>query len=326
MVYKKKLMLLSGLVGILALAYLLSLFFDPERVSSRSAAFLWLDPKLQNQADGIEIARAGNWENPLSLARRGDDWFVFLEGAEFPAKKSRVEDLLRLLSTRGAYPVRGAAVSSHERLGLTPDAGARILVKGGAGLPLLDLLVGSLDAAGNEVYLRKNNQSEVRSGEDKFFAYINGGDTSWYNLRLFPDSGNQPLDAAKVQRITVFPLPAEESDGGSSPLIITRNGGGWSIEGMADDSVDTQRVDSYVRSIIDAEGDTFIPNLNANEAGFDEGRIVLELGSGSSLTIRVGALPDKGRGAVVSGSPHVYSLAEWTVSRIFREPSYFTKD
>ncbi|GHV73717.1 hypothetical protein AGMMS49940_10190 [Spirochaetia bacterium] len=317
MVYRKKLFLLSGLVGILAVVYLLTLFFDPERVNTRSAAFLWLEPKLQDQADSIEIAKPGEWDNPVKLLRRGDDWYA----GEYPAKDSRVEDLLRVLCSRGAYPVRGSAASSHERLGLAENDAARIIVRGGAGLPLLDLLIGGRDAAGQEVYLRKNGQNEVRSGEDKLSAYITGIDTSWYNLRLFPGS----QDAALVQRLTVHPLPSDEG-GVSEPFVITRNGGGWSIAGLDDESVDSQKVDTYVRNILDAEGENFIPGLSAANAGFNDGRIVLELGNGASLSISVGPpLPENKRGATASGSSYAYTLAEWTLTRLFREPAYFVK-
>jgi hypothetical protein len=329
MVYKKKLIALSCLVGFLAVVYLIALFFDPERVSSRSAAFLWLDPKFQDQADGIELSKAGEWDNPLKLVRRGSNWYALIGEAEFPAKNARVEDLFRALTARDAYPVRGSDAASHERLGLAENRAGRILVTGGAGLPLLDLLVGDSDAAGREVYMRKNGQNEFRSGEDKLSAYINGAETSWHRLGLFSESPSPP-DAALVQRITVNSPPPENAEGEEAaappePVVITRSGSGWSIEGMDDEAVDTQRVDSYLRGILDAEGDAFMPGLSAAAAGFNDGRIVLDLGNGSSLVIAMGILPENQKAATASGSPYVYALADWTVTRLFREKSWFAK-
>jgi hypothetical protein len=330
MVYKKKLILLSSLVGFLALVYLVTLFFDPERVSSRSAAFLWLDPKLQDQADRIELSKAGEWDKPVALVRRGSNWYALIGEAEFPAKNARVEDLFRVLVARDAYPVRGSDAASHERLGLAENRAARILVKGGAGLPLLDLLIGNSDAAGREVYMRINGQNEFRSGEDKLSSYITGAETSWHRLGLFAESPTPP-DAAQVQRVTVNPPPKEDAEEGEEdaaapePLVITRSGAGWSIEGLTEDTVDTQRVDSYVRGILEAEGDSFMPGLSAATAGFNDGQIVLELGNGASLTINMGILPENKKAATASGSPYVYTLADWTVTRLFREKSYFVK-
>jgi hypothetical protein len=326
MVYKKKLIALSSLTGFLALVYLVTLFFDPERGSSRSAAFLWLDPEIRNQVDGLELAKAGEWDNPIKLVRRGSNWYALIGEAEFPAKNARVEDLFRVLTTRDAYPVRGSDASSHERLGLSENRAGRVLVTGGAGLPLLDLLVGNSDAAGREVYMRKNGQNEFRSGEDKLSAYINGAETSWHRLGLFAES---PPDAAQVQRIVVNPPPpegeAEEGGVAPDPMVITRNGSVWSIEGMDDETVDAQRVDSYLRGILDAEGESFIPGQSAATAGFSDGRITLELGNGSSLMINLGIQPENRKVVTASGSPYVYALAEWTVTRLFREKSYFVK-
>jgi hypothetical protein len=325
MVYKKKLIALSSLVVFLAVVYAITLFFDPERVGSRSAAFLWLDPKLQDQADSIELAKAGEWDNPLRLVRRGSNWYALIDEAEFPAKSARVEDLFRVLAARDAYPVRGSDAASHERLGLGENRAARILVKGGAGLPLLDMLIGDSDAAGREVYMRKNGQNEFRSGEDKLSAYVNGAETSWHRLGFFSESPSPP-DAALVQRITVKPLPPEEEDAvPSEPLVIARKGAAWSIDGMDDETVDTQRVDSYLRGILDAEGDNFMSGQSAATAGFSDGQILLELGNGATLMINVGILPENRKAATASGSPYVYALADWTVTRLFREKSYFAK-
>jgi hypothetical protein len=325
MVYKKKLLALSSLVGFLALVYALTLFFDPERVSSRSAAFQWLDPKLQDQAEGIELSKAGEWDKPVVLVRRGSNWYALVGEAEFPAKNARVEDLFRSLSARAAYPVRGSDAASHERLGLSENSAARLLVKGGGGLPLLDLLVGGSDAAGREVYMRLNGQNEFRSGEDQFSAYINGAETSWQRLGLFAELSSPP-DAAQVQRVTVnHPPPAEEGAPAPEPLVIVRSGTGWSIEGLEEGAVDAQRVDSYLRGILEAEGDRFIPGLSAATAGFNDGRIVLELGNGSSLTVALGIPEENQKAATASGSPYVYALSDWTVTRLFREKSYFAQ-
>jgi hypothetical protein len=39
----------------------------------------------------------------------------------------------------------------------------------------------------------------------------------------------------------------------------------------------------------------------------------------------VGILPENRKAATASGSPYVYALADWTVTRLFREKSYFAQ-
>ncbi|MDR1986737.1 MAG: DUF4340 domain-containing protein [Treponema sp.] len=334
MVYKKKALFLSCLVGALALVYAGTWVFEPERVNSRNAAFQWLDPKGLDAIDRIELSSGSG--DPLTLVRKDTRWFVSRDDGDYPAKQGRIEEFLRILSTKGSYPVRGTETASHERLGLTEAAASRILIRGGAAAyPMLDLLVGSRDPTGREVYLRKQDQAEVRSGNDALSGYISSARTSWYDLRLFPETENPGLEVDSVQRLTVYPLAASAEESAESgeqrapepPFSLSRSEGTWIIEGASVNALDNQRIESYIRSIVDAEGEDFMPapeGIQENE--FIQGRIVLELGNGLSRTIRIGpALESNQRKAIVSDTPFVYALAEWTINRIFRDASYFEK-
>jgi hypothetical protein len=313
MVYKKKLILLSGLTALLALIYAAALIFDPERVNARNAAFVWLDAEGADRADSVVISRQG--EEIVSLIRKNGLWFVPAGGIDLPVKQARVEDLFRILSARGAYPLRASSAASHERLGLAEGTASRIIIRGGAGAyPLLDLLVGNQDAAGREIYLRRQGQNEVRSGDARIASYVNGTAGSWYDLRLFSET--EAVDVGMVQRLSV------DYPGGTAgpPLSLSRSGTGWTMGSL---SADTQRVELYIRSVLDAEGEDFLPAPDSPV--FNEGRITLELGDGTNRIIRCGPLDEEGkrRSAQVTGSPYVYQLAEWTLGRLFREASYF---
>jgi hypothetical protein len=257
--------------------------------------------------DGIEIT--GTIED-VRLARRGGVWMVIRGGEEYPAKQIRVDDFLGILSGKGIYPVRSEAASSHERLGLAEGA-PRITIRGGAGLPLLDLLVGNVDNTGREVYLRRVDRNEVRSGEDRLSAYMAAGRTSWYDLRLI-NAGN----AESVQRLSVYPPEGE-------PRIFTRNGAAWTISGLDLTKPDMTKVENYVRGILTLEGDDFVSAGGAADIS-GGGRLVAELDNGMVYTIRLGTPDESGRRrAAVSGSPYVYSLAGWASERIFRDADFF---
>jgi hypothetical protein len=139
MKYKQKARYLSILVGVLALVYAAALIFDPEQVQSRAAAYAWIDPRWLPQADRLEISGPGG---AVSLVRRNNLWAVEKEGAEYPAKNLRVEDFLKVLSARAPYPVRSSSAAAPARLGLTEGTASRVLIRGGPGQPLLDLLAG----------------------------------------------------------------------------------------------------------------------------------------------------------------------------------------
>jgi len=322
MIYKKKLNVLLGIIAALALIYVLTIIFDPERRGARSAAYSWLDPAETGKISGIIIASSGN---SINLARNGGKWFVSRDGKDYPAKTVRVDDFIAALAKRAPYPLRSSSASSHERFSLTDDQAVRVTVAAGAGLPLLNLLIGQSDLTGQNVYLRKQGENEVRSGEDIFSTYTRSAVTAWYNLRLFPESESGKLDASHVQRFTVYPPPAD--DGGETPArIFTRKGKEWTFNFVLA-GPDMKKVDNYIRDIINTSGDDFVTSVASSDPLFNNSRIVLELGNGSTMTIRLGPPDQDGKCyAAVSGSDWVYSIPEWAIQRLFPDTESFETD
>jgi hypothetical protein len=351
MTYKRKLLILSSLTAALALIYVLTLVFDPDRRGSRSDRYSWLDPRLRDSVDGIDIRGGGDSPEGVSLLRRNGIWLVLRGGREYPAQEGRIDDFLDELSRRDSYPRRSASPSSHGRFGLGERA-PRITVRGGAGRPLLELLAGNSDAGGEHIFLRKAGSNEVRSGRDRISSYLGGDAKSWFNLRLFPESGNDGLTTEFVQRLTVRP-PAEgftarppageeetgEGTGGEGPppepVEISRVQHSWRISAGArslePEDIEKTRVDSYITGILNTTGEDFVsfddfPDFSDFPGHFPESAsLSLELADGRVLILRLGPAEASGqRPAVVSGG-YVYTLAAWAVERLFREPEYFRR-
>jgi len=316
MTYNKKFTVLSGVIAALAVIYILSLIFDPERVGSRSSAYSWLEPGQNDKISGITIAKP---DETITLVRNGGKWFVSNNGRDYPARELRIEDFIAALGKRAPYPVRSSSASSHERLSLTPEQAVRVTVAAGAGLPLLNLLIGQPDLTGQGIYLRRQDQNEVRSGEDIFTAYTRSTLSSWYNLRLFPETESGTLTTANVQRLTVYHDSAP-------PQIFTRSGKAWTFN-FEVANPDMDRVDTYIRDILNTSGDDFADSVTPSDPLFNASRIVLELGDGTIRTIRCGP-PDENGGvlAAVSGSDWVYSLSSWVSGRLFANADTFEAD
>jgi hypothetical protein len=321
MIYKKKLTILSGIIAALALVYILTVIFDPERRGTRSAAYSWIDPAETGKISGITITGG---DETINLARNGGKWFVSHNGKDYPAKTARVEDFIAALAKRAPYPLRSSSASSHERLSLTDDQSTRVTVSAGAGLPLLNLLIGQADLTGQNVYLRKQGQNEVRSGEDIFSVYTKSTAASWYNLRLFPESESGKLDAAHVQRLTVY--PAADNGEEVPARTFTRKGKEWTFN-FELANPDMKKVDNYIRDIINTSGDDFIDSVTSSDPLFNNSRIEMELGNGSINTIRLGPPDQDGKYfAAVSGADWVYSVPEWVNQRLFPDVKSFETD
>jgi hypothetical protein len=327
--YKKKIIILSSLIAVLAATYTLSFVFDPER--RQGSTFAWLPAHLHILVDRIEISGA---LGSSVLVRRNDVWFLLADGREYPVRQQRVADMLAALSRREMFTLRSTSAAARENFGLSPESASRILVRGGIGLPLLDLFIGISDALGMEVYMAEANEREIFSGADRLAIFADSGPRFWLDFRLFAGGTHaaQGIPGSMVQQ-------AEVAFDGVS-YILRREGSGWIILPTIDDEPITPRVEAWLRSVLDAEGETFAAadffaagtvfveteNFAADETVYERS-ITLSFGDGTSRVMRVSHLLDEEnrRLAAVTHSPHVYVLSEWTVNRLFVESEHFIR-
>ena len=317
MTYKKKVYILVSLVITLLFIYILSFVLDPGK--RKGNFFALLDSSLLVMADRLEIESS---RGTVILERKNNIWSFSTESADLPVKQGRVEDFLAVLSRKEMYSPRASSNEARERLGLLEENATRIIVRGGAGFPLLDLLIGSGDALGREVYLQRTGRNEIFSVEDYLTFYTDDEPSSWFDLRLFPLSGTQKGAGENLNMVQQVDVVIPGSD--SYVLRRSRNDGSgtdWIVQGEESSALDNPKVETWIRSILWAEADNFgfvPPNVI-------EGSIILRMGDGTDRAIYAGPEYDSCRNAVISGSDMVYILSEWTLNRLFREKSFFLK-
>jgi hypothetical protein len=312
--YKKRLIYILSLIGGLALVYIASFVFDPELAGSRSAAYVWLDSKLAGRTARIVIGGEGGG---VELVKNSGQWFVSHNNTEYPARQLRIEDFTGILTTRRAWPVRSSSASSHEKLGVDADTAVRITFYG-ENSTLLDILLGSEDVTGREIYLRRYGQNEVRSGENLFASYLTGSVTAWYNLKLVPESEDGKVAVDSVQRLSVYSPQGTQ--------IFSRRNRTWTVSGFELVDPDQPSIDSYIKTVLNLEGDDFSDSIAGNDPMFNYGSLVLELGNGAVKTIRVTDADETGRRfARVDGLEYVYSIAPWAAQGLFKNALDFEK-
>ena len=311
MTYKNKLIILLSLIAFMALLYAASFIFNYDRNSAISSSYAWLD---FNSAEKISRISIDNGYEKYELVKKNSLWFIIFYGNEFPARALRVQDFISIFTTRSSWHVRSASASSHERFGLGEDA-ARITFYGEYSV-ILDLLLGDYDNMGSDAYFRRVGQNEVRSGGSGIYAYVLGSVTSWYNLRLIPQSADGGVTAESVQRLTVY------NEG--KTYTYTRKGRTWDITGADVENPDVSGIENYINIILNSEGEDFLDSAAASGLTFDYSSIVVELGNGGSMTIRMSA-PDENdrRYAQVNGGNLTYAVPLWAAERVFRDASGF---
>ena len=86
MAYKKKITILSGIIGVLALIYVLTIVFDSQRRGARSDMYSWLESRQTARISRITITTT----DEIVLERKEGTWFVFRNGRFFPARQARI--------------------------------------------------------------------------------------------------------------------------------------------------------------------------------------------------------------------------------------------
>jgi hypothetical protein len=324
MSFQRKALIYSGIFGLLALLFVATMVFDPQRMASQSALRAWISPSVVATLSKIEITppKDSKTGEPVVLVKKDTLWFDQKDGRSYPVKQARVQDLLSALSKQAEYPVRATTDQAYAKLGVDGDHSNRITLYGpNQNTPVLDLLIGNRDAVERAVYMRNTASKEVRSGLDRFSSYGSDTNRSWYDLRLFPSTGKGALTSNQVQRIHVV-LNGDILK--KDDYILSRDDKAqWIITSDRSKKLDAQKVESLVKSILEAEGEDFLSPQQESSLGTGA-VLTLELGDGSSRTLTIGeALPDSKRKATLSGSPFGYVLAGWAVNQIVKKRDYF---
>jgi hypothetical protein len=309
--YKNRIIFLVSLIAVLACTYVTNIILGMNLFGAGSSFYVWLDSRTAQRATRIIIKTP---DNEFELAKKTNQWFVLHNNLEYPARQSRIDDFLSILSTRAQWPVRSTSESTHERFGLdTPVTRISIFAEY---TPLFDLLIGNDDIFRNETYFRRYGQNEVRSGDGSIRMYLSGPVTSWYNLRLFPESEGGNMDINSIQRFTAY--------NGEETQIFSRRNRGWEISGVEVENPSVNNIENYIRAVINLEGDNFDDSVTRDDPMLNHSRITVEFGNGRTVTIRLSDADETGRRlAHASGREYVYSIPSWSAGRIFRPASSF---
>jgi len=309
MTYKNRLIFLGTLIGVLLVIYITSVILTSD-IGFKSSSYTWLDSKAAEKTIRIVVKDA---DNEFELKKKSNQWYVLHNGIEYPAKQLRVEDFIKIFTTRSAWPVRSTSASTHERFGLEQST-SRVTLYGET--VLLDLVVGNEDAYKNEIYLRKAGQNEVRGGDNAIKSYISSPVNNWYNLRLITEAENVSVVISGVQRLSVYTQKETQ--------VFSRKNRRWEISGISVTNPDQNAVDAYIRQLLTVEGDNFEDSVNSADPMFDKTSIVFELGNGRIITVRFSDADESGRRlAHVSGENYIYSIPTWQAEKLFKNASSF---
>ena len=306
MTYKNRVIVLCSMIGAMALIYAGSIIFNSGMISD-SSSHTWLDSRTAQRVTRIVI---DTQEQGFELIKRTNQWFVLHNGHEYPARQIRIDDFLSVFTKRASWPVRSTSDATHERFGMLEENASRVTIYGEYSV-LLDLLFGNDDIFRNETYIRKAGNNEVRSGDSSVRVYLTSPVSSWFNLRLIPESENENFDIGNVQKLSVT--------NGAETQVFSRANRRWEISGVNAVNPSQNIIETYIRTILNLEGDNFIDTIHRDDPVLNHNRIEMELGNGRIITIRLSEADETGRMlAHAGGREYIYSIPSWSAGRIFR--------
>lgn len=280
--YEKKVTWLVGALAALLIIWAAGLVFSPERVAARSESAHLIAGK---SADVASVSLSGgSLAAPIQLIKSGAAWTMTDSSTQLPAQSSRVTAFVNALAS--VTRLRQVARSKDSWAGFQLDdaKAKRATLKDAAGKVLADIYVGSYGPTGGEVYLRRTGSDNSYTVDGSIASYFNYGRPSWLDLAV--------LGGIKETEVQSFSVKAGiELDGKGKPALaldygVSRDGKSWK-SGAA--QLDADSVDSYLRAILGLQGEDYVAAPPAEAFARIDAKLTLELGSGVSKVLQIGA-------------------------------------
>jgi hypothetical protein len=280
--YEKKVIVLSSVLAALLLIWAAGVLFSPERMAARSESAHLIAGKA---ADIASISFAGaSGSAPIQLAKSGPAWTMIDGSAQLPVQASRVGGFIDALGAISRLRPVARSKDSWAGFELDDAHAKRATLKDASGKVLADVYIGGYGPTGSEVYLRRSGSDVSYTVDAGIASYFNSGRATWLDLSL--------LGSVKETEVQSFSIKSSIAlDGKGKPALnldyaLSRDGKGWK-SGAA--QVDADASNSYLRSILGLQGDDYIATAPADAFAKIDARITLDLGSGASKAIEVGA-------------------------------------
>lgn len=332
MAFRRKVIALSIVLGVLVAAYVLGIVFSSSRIQRRQAQELLVPGLAKEAVQEIQIqASTGS----IGIRRQEAGWMVQIQGADLPAQAQRIDSFLgqmiglkkfRVVSSKpdtwASFEVGPEASAS----GRDADAGQRIVLKDGAGKAILDLHVGKrgTGAAGN--YVRLEGSNEVVLLDNSLEYYLNSQDDFWSELRLLPKElkGQDLIRLSFRSRLSFNDADEPAGRALDYTLLVESGEGGpvWKVEGRDDFPLDTGKVEGVANSVAGFEGARYAVNVPADKAGLESpaAEVTVTARDNKTYRLRVGnTVSDEDQYYVrLEGSPYAYQAPAWRIKQILK--------
>jgi hypothetical protein len=317
--FRKRVLTLSVVIGVLAAAYVLGVVFSPASIRRREVEAP-LVPRFD--AQGVAKIRLTTGQGNVTLEKKGEQWFVPIDSEQYPASDTRIQALLDFVRTIRRSRLITSNPEAWSDFGVDQAASSKIELLDATDNVTLEIIVGKEDQAQGGSYVRLGSSNEIVLVNRLFDYYLNTAGQFWSYLRMFPkDLEGTNLNRISVQSAAGFPTAA--SPALTYTLLLgeerQRN---WKVLGSSSgQELDNDKVDRLAGTLASLEGTGFATGVDAAAAGLTKpvAEILASTGDGQDLRLLVGASAGEERYyATVEGSRYIYEIALFRLQSLFK--------
>jgi hypothetical protein len=312
---KRKIVVLSSILGVLVLSFLFGRIFSPEKRYQNTYEIKLFSKIDKGDIYSLELFSA---DTAVRLATDGTAWRVLINGRDFPADEKKIEEFLQKLLT---LKTKRFVTDNEERYpdcNIAPENG-RIVLYGADDEILEEVLLGQGEDPRGE-YIKVSGSKSV-FGVDAGFGFYIGQDTAyWSDLQVFPEE----LKEKEIVRIDLFAenlrvdkdVPPVTAD--LTLFTAAENGRRvWKLEGNEEASIRQNTVTRIINAFTGLRAEQFSPELQASDAG---PLAVAEVTTGDNTVYKLRVeeqLDGSGFLCTTETAPYGYVIHNWNLARVF---------
>lgn len=306
---RQRLLILGVILAILVGTYVAGSVAYAPRGPELREAFPGFD-----RPDSISLERPDGQTVDLDLGESG--WVVRDDPLTYPARRSRVEDLLTVVGDLRIGRTVSGSEEALSDLGLTEDSAYSLRI--GQGDRTATAIVGKAGTTPETAYFRLPTSTEARLLHGGIRFYLTQRPAFWADLRVFFDS----FESDSVVRVDIEPLPQQTPEAPDSErIVLFRSEDSWLLEGNPGE-IDQSRVTELARMAASFEATRFVPYevdvdwTRVLRLHLDDGRVFSMYATNEEGEVRVMA---EGPGLPIdeNGLPYHYRVGTATVDRLF---------
>ena len=322
MKFKRKIITLSIILGVLVIGYVLGIVFSPERVEKRRSNV----PVLTGiQKDKVWKIKVKSKNGEIVIAKNSNGWALSIDNKPFPADKDKIGRFIEAMTKVKKSKIITNNPDNWKNFDLTKDTAKRFILYNKDNKVISDLYVGKEGLGGKGLYVRSAKSNEViQTDTSSISYYLNTKGDFWSYLKIFPKTiKKSDIIKISIKKDTVFDKTDKvkqlsytlfKGDSKKTPV--------WQVEGNNTFKIDDEKIGVLIDDLLSMEGNNFEAAINSDEAGLSKSKTIISfmLQNDEKYSLIIGKKKEKEEQfyAKRDKGNYIYAVSVWQLKRVFK--------